>query len=206
MAIYVQNFILGHLIVATNSLENIDNYVCERNEVKLITPIYNTDTGDFIGLKTNLALIMLRGDPEEVFSVMDTIKKSRSCCIHMLNIEFQMSSILRKCFLKDEKHFREILNGRRKLEEFSNLFYYLSSTTNCKEKLNQFKNNVGSNPIDCTFEFLNFFSKNENISFQPNLLNSDDQELRNQQVEIMYNFLIIWLRPTMIIWFVTQTI
>ena len=124
----------------------------------------------------------------------------------MLNIEFQMFSILRKCLLKDEKHFREILNGRRKLEEFSNLFYYLSSTTNCKEKLNQFKNNVGSNPIDCTFEFLNFFSKNENISFQPNLLNSDDQELRNQQVEIMYNFLIIWLRPTMIIWFVTLTI
>ena len=42
IAVYLQNFILGQLVVAVNSPENIDDYVCTRNETKLIIPIYKT--------------------------------------------------------------------------------------------------------------------------------------------------------------------
>ena len=34
LAIYCQNFILGQLLVAANQPENIDEYVCKKNEVK----------------------------------------------------------------------------------------------------------------------------------------------------------------------------
>ena len=37
LAAYLQNFILGQLVVAASSPENIDDYVCTRNEAKFIT-------------------------------------------------------------------------------------------------------------------------------------------------------------------------
>ena len=55
VAVYLQNFIVGQLVVATNSSGNIDDYVCARNQAKLITLIYKTETGTFVGLKTKLA-------------------------------------------------------------------------------------------------------------------------------------------------------
>ena len=40
LAIYCQNFILGQLLVAANQPENIDEYVCKKNEVKFFVCIY----------------------------------------------------------------------------------------------------------------------------------------------------------------------
>ena len=67
LAIYNNNFILGHLIVAANHPNNIDEYHCEKEEVKLVTCIYDKSTGQFNGLKLQLAYIVLRGDKEESF-------------------------------------------------------------------------------------------------------------------------------------------
>ena len=57
IAVYLQNFILGQLVVAANSPENIDDNVCAGNEIKLITPIYNTCARTFAGLKMKLPYI-----------------------------------------------------------------------------------------------------------------------------------------------------
>lgn len=43
---YIHNFIIGQLIVASNS-QNIDDYVCQENKVKLIIPLYNKETAEF---------------------------------------------------------------------------------------------------------------------------------------------------------------
>ena len=64
---YHDNVILGQIIVAANQLVDIDNYACQPNKVKLHTCIYNLTTGDFQGLKTELAYIVLRGDKNETF-------------------------------------------------------------------------------------------------------------------------------------------
>ena len=39
LAIYNTNFILGQLLVAANQPNNIDEYHCKKNEVKLVTCI-----------------------------------------------------------------------------------------------------------------------------------------------------------------------
>ena len=59
------NFILGQLLIATNQLTEIENYSCKANEVKLHTCIYDLTTGEFQGLKTDLAFVVLRGDKNE---------------------------------------------------------------------------------------------------------------------------------------------
>ena len=60
ITVYLQKFILGQLVVAANSPENIDNYFCARNEAKLIIPIYKAETVTFLLLKTKLAYFILR--------------------------------------------------------------------------------------------------------------------------------------------------
>ena len=64
---YHDNVILGQIIVVTNQLVDTDNYACQPNKVKLHTCIYNLTTGDFQGLKTELAYIVLRGNKNETF-------------------------------------------------------------------------------------------------------------------------------------------
>lgn len=58
-AVYLQNFILCHLVIAANGPENIDSYECKKNEVKLFCPILDTTNGIFLGLRTQLAYCML---------------------------------------------------------------------------------------------------------------------------------------------------
>ena len=53
IAVYLQ----FQLVVDANSPENIDDYVCARNEAKLITLIYKIETEAFVELKTKLACL-----------------------------------------------------------------------------------------------------------------------------------------------------
>ena len=67
LAMYVQNFILGQLIFAANQPKNIDEHKCEPNEVKLLSCVYDLESGDFKGVRLMLAYIVLRGDEDEIF-------------------------------------------------------------------------------------------------------------------------------------------
>ena len=64
---YNHNFILGQLIAAANQPSNIENYVCKDNEVKLFCCIFDLATGEFKGIREQLAYIVLRGDQHEIF-------------------------------------------------------------------------------------------------------------------------------------------
>ena len=96
-----------------------------------------------------------------------------------------------------KKHFHQILNQRCHSEEFPSLFYFLPSITDQKEKINQYKENVNLNLIDCRLDYLNSFSPDKEVGFRPDLLNSADAELRNPQVELLYQFLGRWLKQVM---------
>ena len=67
LAVYLDYVILGQLIPAMNSLENIDEYERLPNEVKMVIPLYNADSGEFLGIEKGLAFIMVRGDRVEAF-------------------------------------------------------------------------------------------------------------------------------------------
>ena len=66
LAMYVLNFILGQLIFAANQPKKIDEHKCEPNEVKLLSCVYDLESGDFKGVRLMLAYIVLRGDEDEI--------------------------------------------------------------------------------------------------------------------------------------------
>ena len=66
LAMYHHNFIIGQLIVAANQPAKIDQYVYKDNEVKLFTCMHDLQRGEFLGLRCEVAFIVLRGDEREL--------------------------------------------------------------------------------------------------------------------------------------------
>lgn len=92
---------------------------------------------------------------------------------------------LSKCF---KEHFSEIINELHHSEELSNLFYYLPSIKDRKGKIHQFCDKVSLNPINFSLDSLNNFSPKSEVTFQPQLLNSNDLKKRGPQIELLYKF------------------
>ena len=179
-AIYNHNFIIGQLIVAANQPKNIDECDCRKGEVKLVTCIYGKSIGQFNCLKLQLAYIVLRGDKESFFSY--GVNEKKSSFLYPVAKERILNAFVSTCF---KKHFHEVTEERRHGEEISTLFFYLPSITDGKEKINQFCYNVSPNLIDCSLDFLNNFSPDFNVTFQPQLLNSNDPGKRDSQAELL---------------------
>ena len=65
--IYSVNVALAQLLPLINSPPDFEKYECEENEVKLLCPVYNTESGRFLGLEKRSAVISIRGDSDEYF-------------------------------------------------------------------------------------------------------------------------------------------
>ena len=130
-AIYTVNVALAQLLPLINSPPDIEKYECQENEVKLLCPVYNADTGRFLGLEKRLAVISIRGDNDENFLSYgydkDKSKVLFSTYKMMLPKIFQST-----CF----KKYKDFLKSDDKGDS-STLFCYLPSMTDRKESLNQ---------------------------------------------------------------------
>lgn len=95
-----------------------------------------------------------------------------------------------------KKHFHEVMNGRQHNEESSGLFFYVSSITDHKQRINQYRKNVNLNRIDCNLELMSSFLPDK-VDFQPYLFDSRVTEKRDSLVELLYKFLDSWLKRVM---------
>ena len=181
IAMYVQNFIIGQLIFAANQPNDISEYVCLPNEVKLLSCVYDLESGEFKGVRLQLAYIVLRGDEHEIFFSYG-YEKSKSKVLYSYSKQQIPDAFISTSF---KKHFNEIINEKKDDENSSSLFYFLPSISDRKESINQWKNNPSLVPIDLTINFIQTFSS-QNEKFQPDLLNSSDNKLRDPQVEMPY--------------------
>ena len=113
--------------------KNINQHTLAKNEVNLVVCLYDTDTGEFLGLQKWLAYIILRGDEEEcLFSYGYSEKISKT--LYSVAKKKIPNAIISTCL---KKHYYGIMNERRPNEEFSALFFYLPSITDRKEKIKQ---------------------------------------------------------------------
>ena len=181
IAMYVQNFIIGQLIFAANQPNDISEYVCLPNEVKLLSCVYDLESGEFKGVRLQLAYIVLRGDEHDIFFSYE-YEKSKSKVLYSYSKQQIPDAFISTSF---KKHFNEIINEKKDDENSSSLFYFLPSISDRKESINQWKNNPSLVPIDLTINFIQTFSS-QNEKFQPDLLNSSDNKLRDPQVEMLY--------------------
>ena len=179
-AMYLHNFVIGQLIIAANQPKDIENYVCLQNEVKLLSCVYEIETGKFKGIRKQMAFIVLRGDADETFLSygFDKLKSKTLFSFSKQQIPNAFVSVAFK------KHFEQIMSSDR--NESSSLFYFLPSLSDRKEEINQHKNNVSLSPVDVTVDFIEKFSPVENVSFKPDLLSSSDEKDRKPQTEILY--------------------
>ena len=180
IAMYLHNLIIGQLIIAANQPKDIDNYVCLQNEVKLLSCVYEIETGKFKGIRKQMAFVVLRGDADETFLSygFDKLKSKTLFSFSKQQIPNAFVSVAFK------KHFEQIMSSDR--DESSSLFYFLPSISDRKEEINQHLNNVCLSPIDVTQDFIEKFSLEENVSFKPDLLSSSDEKERKPQAEMLY--------------------
>ena len=180
IAMYLHNFVIGQLIIAANQPKDIANYTCLKNEVKLLSCVYDIETGNFKGIREQVAFIVLRGDANETF-LSYGFDKLKSKLLYSFSKQQIPNAFVSVAF---KNHFEEIMNGDRS-EGSSSLFYFLPSVSDRKEEINQHKNNVSLYPIDITVDFIESFSV-EKVSFKPDLLNSSDEKERKPQTEMLY--------------------
>ena len=180
IAMYVQNFIIGQLIFAANQPKDISSYTCLPNEVKLLSCVYDLQTGDFKGIRQQLAYIVLRGDEQEIFFSYG-FDKTKSKVLYSYSKQQIPDAFISTAF---KKHFNEIVNEKGD-EESPSLFYFLPSISDRKESINQWKNNPLLTPIDFTIKFIESFGS-QGEKFKPHLLNSTDKKVREPEVAILY--------------------
>ena len=180
IAMYLHNFIIGQLIIAANQPEDIGTYICSKNEVKLLSCVYDLESGDFKGIREQIAFIVLRGDVDETF-LSYGFNKIKSKVLYSFSKQQIPNAFVSVAF---KKHFDEIMN-ENKSEIKSSLFYFLPSVSDRKEGINQFKNNVSLFPVNVTLELIESFSS-EGALFKPDLLNSSEEEERKPQTEMLY--------------------
>ena len=168
IAMYLHNFIIGQLIIAANQPEDISTYICSKNEVKLLSCVYDLESGDFKGIREQIAFIVLRGDVDETF-LSYGFNKIKCKVLYSFSKQQIPNAFVSVAF---KKHFDEIMN-ENKSDIKSLLFYY------------QFKNNVSLSPVNVTLELIESFSS-EGALFKPDLLNSSKEEERKPQTEMLY--------------------
>ena len=183
IALYLHNFVIGQLIIASNQPEDINAYICSKNEVKLLTCVYDLESGDFRGIREQIAYIVLRGDADEIF-LSYGYNKTKSTVVYSFSKEQIPNAFVSVAF---KKHFDEIVNeSSSKSDVKSSLFYFFPSISDRKESVNQFKNNVSLFPCDVTLELIESFSPSPGVSFKADLLNSTNEEERKPQTEMLY--------------------
>ena len=89
LAMYAHNFIIGQLLVAANQPEDISQYQCKENETKLLTCVYDLESGKFKGLRLMLAYIMKMRS----FFLMVSLRVNLKFSIHMLSNRFRTLSL-----------------------------------------------------------------------------------------------------------------
>ena len=180
IAMYLNNFVIGQLIIAANQPKDIETYVCLKNEVKLLSCVYEIESGQFKGIREQVAFIVLRGDSDETF-LSYGFDKIKSKLLYSFSKQQIPNAFVSVAF---KKHFEQIMNDDNR-DETSSLFYFLPSVSDRKEEINQHKNNVSLSPVDITVDFIESFSV-EKVSFRPDLLESSDEKERKPQTEMLY--------------------
>ena len=181
-AIYMLNVVLAQILPYANIPDDIEKYKLKDDEVFLTYPVYDRDTSKFKGTETRVALIIVRGDENECFLSYgydpDKSKQLYSSFKQEIPNVFSSTTF---------KKFNDFLLSTDK-GEFSTLFYYLPSTTDRKEKINQFKSNVQLFPLTVEYEDFTNFNKGKR-QFFPQHLDSADTELRSVARETVVNYM-----------------
>ena len=180
LAIYLINVVLGQVLPMLNCPPDLDNYVCKRNEVKMLVPKYNVETRELKGIERTLGYMMVRGDEDQLL-LSYGYDATKSTVVYSSFKQLLRNIFQSTCF---KRHHQLLTNER---DDPSKLFYYLPSTTDRKETINQYRSNVQLHPINCLYEDFTGFSPKGKY-FKPQDLDSRNLEKRGPAKEVVLDF------------------
>ena len=125
--------------------------------------------GAFLGLYDTLSYIMVRGDPQEHFLDYGFCRKN-SKILHSHYKKCIPSSFLGTFF---NRHRIQYESGAFQGLTFSNIYYFLPSTTDRVEETNRHMGFVNLTPIDIPE---NTFEVEDNVQFDPSNFDCDCKE------------------------------
>ena len=156
---YANMFLIGQVNECFNPPEDLHSYECGDQEEKMYRPKYDKMMCAFLGLYETLGYIMVRGDPQEHFLDYGFCKKN-SKILH---------SHYKKRFLGTffNRHRIQYKYGAFQGLTFSNIYYFLPSTTDRVEEINRQVGSINLTPIDIPE---NTFEVEDNVQFDPSKL------------------------------------
>ena len=142
--IYCSMHIVGQVVPMLNPPEDLENYVPKNNEAKIIRPKYDPVSGQFLGLVQTLDYLTVRGDDQECFFDYGFSKESSKVVYSTRKMKIS-NSFSSTIFNRYRIQFEA---GALSETEFSNVFFFLPSTTDRVEEINKYMNSVNLAPID----------------------------------------------------------
>lgn len=142
--IYCSMHIVGQVVPMLNPPEDLENYVPKNNEAKIIRPKYDPVSGQFLGLVQTLDYLTVRGDDQECFFNYGFSKESSKVVYSTRKMKIS-NSFSSTIFNRYRIQFEA---GALSETEFSNVFFFLPSTTDRVEEINKYMNSVNLAPID----------------------------------------------------------
>ena len=141
--LYAEYYILRQILESISPPEDIENYVCKDCEVKFYRPRYDLQTGQFLGLCESIGYLIVRGDDEEQFLNYGFCKENSKilCSYHKRRIPSSFSGTF------FNRHRLQFETGNLQAT-FSNVYYFLPSTTDRSKEINRHLNSVNLSPID----------------------------------------------------------
>ena len=142
--IYCSMHIVGQVVPMLNPPEDLENYVPKNNEAKIIRPKYDPVSGQFLGLVQTLDYLTVHGDDQECFFDYGFSKESSKVVYSTRKMKIS-NSFSSTIFNRYRIQFEA---GALSETEFSNVFFFLPSTTDRVEEINKYMNSVNLAPID----------------------------------------------------------
>ena len=166
---YADMFLIGQVNECLNPPEDLHSYECGDREVKMYRPKYDKMMSAFLGLYETLGYIMVRGDPQEHFLDYGSCKKNSKILYSHYKKPIP-SSFSGTFFNRDRIQYESwVFPGL----SFSNIYYFLPSTTDRVEEINRHMSSINLTPIEVPE---NTFEVEGNVRFDPSELDYECKE------------------------------
>ena len=180
--IYCDYIILGQIVPFKSQPESdIDEFISkDKKFVKIYLPIYDSATGDFLGVNEAVGYIMLRNQEDEVFLSYGYSEE------HASTLFCHQKQPIPNVFRGTAFNSHRLSTHLENKSVMSDICFYLPSITDRKEDINKYKSMVSLLPVTSTIKDTNVFSP-EGYEFNPKHLDESGKNLACAR-EILYSY------------------
>ena len=139
---YNDVFIIAQIMPLAHQPKDIESYELKNNEVEMLRPKYDPNNGQFLVIEYCVALITVKNDLDEQFFDYGYNKENSKLLYSIQKVKIP-SSFKATCFGTYKNQYED---GVFSEEDFSRLFFYLSSTIDRSEEINKYLTSVYLKP------------------------------------------------------------